>query len=172
MMKYKLIEENDPRLKQKCEPHVITDKTQELVYDMIITMQEYDGIGLAAPQVGVMERVFVIGHKDTGFVVCINPSWEATQDAEEENFKEGCLSFPLLEMSVKRYNKVHCTFTNLKGETQTKLFTGVWAQAIQHENDHLEGITFDERVSESTLSRAKALRREKVKRIKKRQKEK
>ena len=88
MMKYKLIEENDPRLKQKCEPHVITDKTQELVYDMIITMQEYDGIGLAAPQVGVMERVFVIGHKDTGFVVCINPSWEATQDAEEENFKK------------------------------------------------------------------------------------
>ena len=119
-----------------------------------------------------MERVFVIGHKDTGFVVCINPSWEATQDAEEENFKEGCLSFPLLEMSVRRYNKVLCTFTNLKGETQTKLFTGVWAQAIQHENDHLEGITFDERVSESTLSRAKALRREKVKRIKKRQKEK
>ena len=48
MMKYKLIEENDPRLKQKCEPHVITDKTQELVYDMIITMQEYDGTGLAA----------------------------------------------------------------------------------------------------------------------------
>ena len=171
MMKYKLIEENDPRLKQKCEPHVITDKTQELVYDMIITMQEYDGTGLGTPKL-IMERVFVIGHKDTGFVVCINPSWEATQDAEEENFKEGCLSFPLLEMSVRRYNKVLCTFTNLKGETQTKLFTGVWAQAIQHENDHLEGITFDERVSESTLSRAKALRREKVKRIRKRQKEK
>ena len=74
-------------------------------------------------------------------------------------------------MDVRRYNKVLCTFTNLKGETQTKLFTGVWAQAI-HENDHLEGITFDERVSESVLSRAKALRREKVKRIKKRQKEK
>lgn len=171
-MKYKLIAEDDARLKERCTPHTITDKTQELVYDMIITMQEYDGIGLAAPQVGVMERIFVIGHKDTGFVVCINPSWEPTQDAEEESFKEGCLSFPLLEMDVRRYNKVLCTFTNLKGETQTKLFTGVWAQAIQHENDHLEGITFDERVSESVLSRAKALRREKVKRIKKRQKEK
>ena len=171
-MKYELIDENDPRLKQACTPHIITDNTQQLVYDMIITMQEYDGIGLAAPQVGVMERVFVIGHKDTGFVVCINPSWEATKDAEEESFKEGCLSFPLLEMNVRRYNKVHCTFTNLKGETQTKMFTGVWAQAIQHEHDHLEGITFDERVSDSVLSKAQALRREKFKRIKKRKTEK
>lgn len=167
-MKYTLIDENDERLKQACSPHVITDKTQELVYDMIVTMQKYDGIGLAAPQVGVMERIFVIGHKDTGFVVCINPTWTATEDAEEESFKEGCLSFPLLEMDVKRYNKVLCTFTNLQGESKTTVFTGVWAQAIQHENDHLEGITFDERVSESILSRAKALRREKVKRIKKR----
>ena len=159
------MKKNDPRLKQKCEPHVITDKTQELVYDMIITMQEYDGIGLAASQVGVMERVFVIGHKDTGFVVCINPSWEATQDAEEEKLQRRLFEFSI-KMSVRRYNKVLCTFTNLKGETQTKLFTGVWAQAIQHENDHLEGITFDERVSESTLSRAKALRREKNKKNK------
>ena len=169
-MTYELIAEDDPKLKEVCNPHTITDKTQELVYDMIVTMQEYDGIGLAASQVGVMERIFVIGHRDTGFVVCINPSWEATEDAEEESFKEGCLSFPLLEMDVRRYNKVHCTFTNLKGETQTRLFTGVWAQAIQHESDHLEGITFDERVSESRLSRAKALRREKVKRIKNRDK--
>ena len=75
-------------------------------------------------------------------------------------------------MNVRRYNKVHCTFTNLKGETTTKLFTGVWAQAIQHEHDHLEGITFDERVSDSVLSKAQALRREKFKRIKKRKTEK
>ena len=70
-MKYKLIAEDDARLKERCTPHTITDKTQELVYDMIITMQEYDGIGLGN-QVGVMERIFVIGHRDTGFVVCIN----------------------------------------------------------------------------------------------------
>ena len=140
-MKYKLIDEQDPRLKQRCEPHNITKDTEKLVYDMIVTMQEHDGIGLAAPQVGVMERVFVIGHKETGFVVCINPTWKATDDAERETFLEGCLSFPMLEMNVERYNKVHCTFTNLKGETDTRLFTGVWAQAIQHETDHLEGKT-------------------------------
>ena len=69
-------------------------------------------------------------------------------------------------MNVERYNKVHCTFTNLKGETQTKMFTGVWAQAIQHEHDHLEGITFDTRVPEKVLSTAKALRKEKLKNIK------
>ena len=71
-MAYKLIDEQDPRLRQRCEPHNITKETENLVYDMIVTMQEYDGIGLS--QVGVMERVFVMGHKETGFVVCINPS--------------------------------------------------------------------------------------------------
>ena len=164
-MKYKLIDEQDPRLKKRCEPHNITKDTEKLVYDMIVTMQEHDGIGLAAPQVGVMERIFVIGHKETGFVVCINPSWQATEDAERESFLEGCLSFPKLELNVLRYNKVHCTFTNLKGETSTKMFSGVWAQAIQHEHDHLEGITFDTRVPENILSTAKALRKEKLKNL-------
>ena len=65
-----LVSENDKILKTVCEEYgEITEETKKLVYDMIVIMQEHDGIGLAAPQVGVSKRLFVVGHKDTGFVV-------------------------------------------------------------------------------------------------------
>ena len=164
-MTYKLVKETDPILKQKCKDHELTETTKDLVYDMITIMQEHDGIGLAAPQIGVDERLFVIGHKETGFVVCINPEWAPTEDSEEELFLEGCLSFPHLQMKVKRHNKILCEFTDLNGIRKTSEFVGVWAQAIQHEYDHLEGITFDERAGSTALSIAKSKRREKMKRI-------
>jgi peptide deformylase len=164
-MTYELVKETDPILKQKCQEHIISEETKDLVYSMIVTMQEHDGIGLAAPQVGVAERVFVIGHRDTGYVVCINPKWEPTEDSEEELFLEGCLSFPHLQMKVKRHNKVRCEFTDVNGVRKTSEFVGVWAQAIQHEYDHLEGVTFDERAGSTALSIAKSKRREKLKRI-------
>ena len=163
-MTFKLVKEDDPILKQKCEEHILSEHTEPLVYDMITLMQEHDGIGLAAPQVGVAERLFVIGHKDTGFVVCINPILYELEEAEEENFLEGCLSFPHLEMKVKRKNKVALEFTDLKGNRKVNEFSGVWAQAVQHECDHLEGITFDQRVGDTVLSMAKSKRREKMKR--------
>ena len=166
MMKYELIPEDDKRLRTIVHnKHKITKNTEDLVYNMIMVMKKHDGIGLAAPQLGVMERIFVIGHESTGYVVCINPSWERTQTAKLELFQEGCLSFPHLEMQVERFNEVHCTFTNLKGETDTRLFTGVWAQAVQHETDHLDGMTFDKRVKTSVWQKANALRREKIKNL-------
>lgn len=163
-MTHELVSEDNPILKQKCEEHIFSEHTEKLVYDMITIMQEHDGIGLAAPQIGIAERVFVIGHKQTGFVVCINPVLHEIQEAEEENFLEGCLSFPHLEMKVRRKNRIACEFTDMNGNRKTTEFTGVWAQAVQHEYDHLEGITFDERVGSTTLSLAKSKRREKMKR--------
>jgi peptide deformylase len=163
-MNYKLVKEDDPILKQKCEEHIRSEETEKLVYEMIAIMQEHDGIGLAAPQVGVAENVFVIGHKETGFVVCINPLVHPIEEAEDEKFLEGCLSFPDLEMKVTRKNRVACEFTDLNGNRKVSEFTGVWAQAIQHEYDHLQGITFDTRVGDTVLSMAKSKRKEKLKR--------
>jgi len=163
-MTYKLVREDDPILKQKCEEHIVSKYTEKLVYSMITIMQEHDGIGLAAPQVGVAERVFVIGHTQTGFVVCINPILHEIEEAEEESFSEGCLSFPDLQMKVRRKNRIACEFTDIQGNRKTSEFSGVWAQAIQHEYDHLMGITFDERVGSTTLSMDKSKRREKLKR--------
>lgn len=165
MEKYKLVDEKDPILKEVCAEHIISDLTQDLVYNMIELMQEHDGIGLAAPQVGVAEQVFVIGHKETGFVVCINPVLYDVEEAEEEKFDEGCLSFPHLQMKVTRKNRIACEFTNLDGIRKTSEFNGVWAQAIQHEYDHLQGITFDTRVGATTLSLANSKRRDKAKRV-------
>ena len=110
---------------------------------MIVAMQEHDALGLAAPQVGENTRLMIIGHKDTGFVVCINPEWEVAEDSEDEEFLEGCVSFPGLELTITRPNKIIGTFTDLQGMRKSSSFVGVWAQAFQHECDHLDGITFD-----------------------------
>tara|TARA_B100000929_G_scaffold252806_1_gene213391 strand:+ start:1221 stop:1649 length:429 start_codon:yes stop_codon:yes gene_type:complete len=139
----KLVDKDDKILKTKCDDHTLSADSEILAYDMIVTMQEHDALGLAAPQVGKNTRLMVIGHKDTGFVVCINPEWKIAEDSEEEEFLEGCLSFPDLELTITRPNSIIGTFTNLKGDRKSSTFVGVWAQAFQHECDHLDGITFD-----------------------------
>jgi len=139
----KLVDKTDKILKTLCDEHIISEHSEKLVYDMIIAMQEHDAIGLAAPQVGENTALMVIGHKDTGFVVCINPTWEVAEDSEDEDFLEGCVSFPGLELTINRPNKINATFTNLEGDRKTSTFVGVWAQAFQHECDHLNGVTFD-----------------------------
>ena len=139
----KLVDKTDKILKTLCDEHIISEHSEKLVYDMIVVMQEHDAIGLAAPQVGENTRLMVIGHKDTGFVVCINPTWEVAEDSEDEDFLEGCVSFPGLELTINRPNKINATFTNLEGDRKTSTFVGVWAQAFQHECDHLNGVTFD-----------------------------
>jgi peptide deformylase len=140
-----LVDKTDEILKTVCDEHIISEETEKLVYDMIVTMQEEDAIGLAAPQVGVNTSLMIIGHKDTGFVVCINPTWKVAEGSEDEEFLEGCVSFPGLELKITRHNKVEGTFTDLKGFRKSSVFVGVWAQAFQHECDHLNGITFDTR---------------------------
>ena len=138
-----LVDKSDKILKTVCDEHIISEESEKLVYDMIVAMQEHDALGLAAPQVGENTRLMVIGHKDTGFVVCINPECEVAIDSEDEEFLEGCLSFPELELKITRPNSIIGTFTNLKGERKSSTFIGVWAQAFQHECDHLDGVTFD-----------------------------
>ena len=139
----KLVDKSDKILKMVCDEHIISEESEKLVYDMIVAMQEHDALGLAAPQVGENTRLMIIGHKDTGFVVCINPECEVAIDSEDEEFLEGCVSFPGLELTITRPNKIIGTFTDLKGMRKSSSFVGVWAQAFQHECDHLNGITFD-----------------------------
>ena len=139
----KLVDKSDKILKTVCEEHIISEHSEKLAYDMILVMQETDAIGLAAPQVGESTSLMIIGHKDNGYVVCINPTWEEAEDSQYEEFLEGCVSFPGLELKITRPNSIIGTFTNLQGERKSTTFVGVWAQAFQHECDHLNGITFD-----------------------------
>lgn len=157
-MEIKLLSENDSQLRQVCEPWDFTvdgDPT-ELVKNMTKIMFENNGIGLAAPQVGVMKRLFIMGNQDRLFV-CINP--EIIEGSGEIMDQEGCLSFPDLWLHVKRYEVIKGKYYNAKGEEVIKDFPGLIGRVYQHERDHLDGICFDTKTAKLSLELAKNRRK-------------
>ena len=137
----------DPRLKAAAKPVVdINDEIRVLADDMLATMYDAPGIGLAAPQVGVLSRVLVMDCvKEEGApprpMVLINPEIE---DAAEEKrvYEEGCLSIPEQYAEVERPDWVTVSWTDLDGAKQTETFSDLWATCVQHEIDHLDGKLF------------------------------
>jgi peptide deformylase len=135
----------DPRLKKRCEPvGEITDEVRKLASDMLETMYDAPGIGLAAPQVGVMKRVLVMDCIKDGPaepMVLVNPVVEwASEDLTI--YEEGCLSIPDQYADVKRPAEVRVRWTDLDGAEQERQFDGLWATCVQHEIDHLDGKLF------------------------------
>ena len=137
----------DPRLKAKCTPVVdFTTELAKLANDMFETMYAAPGIGLAAPQVGVTSRMFVMDCiKEEGGtpepMVLINPVvvWES----EERNiYDEGCLSIPDQYAEVERPSAVQVKWQDLDGKEQHEKFDELWATCVQHEIDHLDGTLF------------------------------
>jgi peptide deformylase len=129
---------------------VVDDKIKELVDDMIETMHQKDGVGLAAPQVGVLKRVVVIDlYDDKGPYVLINP--EILKEKGEQEVEEGCLSFPNKFGKVKRPAEVTVKALDRDGKEYKLKGKGLLAQAISHELDHLEGILFIDKVIPGTL---------------------
>lgn len=154
----------DPVLSKVAEPVTEFNKELEkLVEDMLFTMYHAPGIGLAAPQIGKSIRLFVLdvdydrevitnsAGKDevrmSGFqpMVFINPVITGTSGTT--TYEEGCLSVPGVYEEVKRHKSVHVKFQNLKGETMEMECDDMLAICIQHENDHLDGVVFIERLS-------------------------
>ena len=122
------------------------------------------GIGLAAPQCGVMKNIFIMG-TDEHLVACINPAVDELI-GDKEIYLEGCLSFPNLWLHVKRNPEALVSYQTTTGESVTKQkLTGLKARVFLHEFDHLLGVTFVERVSELGLSLGKK-RRSKTIRLK------
>lgn len=119
----------------------ITDRTIKLLEDMADTMYKADGVGLAAPQVGILQRIFVIDvYDDEGLRVFINPEILETDGSQVG--EEGCLSIPGEMGEVERPNYVKVKAINERGEEFTLEATELLARAILHENDHLEGMLF------------------------------
>ncbi|WP_300383965.1 peptide deformylase [Clostridium sp.] len=132
----------DEVLRKKCK-HVkeITQRTLKLINDMADTMYEADGVGLAAPQVGILQRIFVIDiYDDYGLRVFINP--EILEISGSQIGEEGCLSVPDELEDIERPNYVKVKALNEKGEEFILEGTELLARAILHENDHLEGKLF------------------------------
>jgi peptide deformylase len=135
----------DPRLKKLCE--AVTEVTPALRFladDMLETMYEAPGIGLAAPQIGVMSRIIVMDCIKDGPpepMVLLNPQvlW-ASEDVNV--YEEGCLSIPDQYAEVKRPAAVKVAWMDLDGKLQERDFSGLWATCVQHEIDHLDGKLF------------------------------
>ncbi|MBJ6750832.1 peptide deformylase [Geomonas anaerohicana] len=146
----KILTYPDPELKKRSLPvTVITDKTRELVRDMAETMYDAPGVGLAAPQIGVHQRVVVIdvSGKDENpeLIVAINPEIvHAEGEAYEE---EGCLSVPKFSANVRRHARVVVKMLNLDGEEVVIRADDLLAIAFQHEIDHLDGVLFIDHLS-------------------------
>ena len=167
---YNLVKENNPIL-QECMPEISLSDVSELkpiAEKMLETMRMKGGVGLAAPQVGLELRMFVMlaGGEER---ICINPSFEpanvdGTNTDEQVDSEEGCLSYPKLYLKVKRHKTIKAQYVDLDGKIVETILTGLPSRCFQHELDHLNGITFTARVSKLVLSlgkkrRAKLLRR-------------
>ena len=136
-----------PVLRERAEPvEGDSPELQQLVDDMIETMHVATGIGLAAPQVGVLERLIVVDCvKDEGAaprpIVMFNPRVVSASDATS-TYEEGCLSIPDQYADVERPKMVEVEWLDRDGKLQKEEFDGLWATCVQHEIDHLDGKLF------------------------------
>jgi peptide deformylase len=153
----------DPILRERIEEFDFDNPSHDPVQlekDMIKLMFEYDGIGLAATQIGIRVRMFVMGYSQTPETAqaFFNPMVVATVD-DIEDLEEGCLSFPGIYVNIKRPKKIRVKWQTSKGEWQEDEFDGYACKCFLHELDHLEGIVFQDRVS--TLKWALAVKKTK-----------
>jgi peptide deformylase len=136
----------DARLRAVADPIIeVDDDIKALAKDMLDTMYDAPGIGLAAPQIGVMKRIVVMDlageGEPPGPLVMINP--EITHFGDQMQVtEEGCLSIPELYYEVERPNDVTVKYTDLEGKEVTKEAEGKLAVCIQHELDHLDGVLY------------------------------
>ena len=143
--------EGDEILKKKSrEIETIDEKIQILIDDMIETMHKYNGVGLAAVQVGILKRVIVIDlYDDNGPIVMINPV--IIKEKGEQEVDEGCLSFPNQFAKVIRPAEVVAEYTDREGKRMRVKAKELLAQAISHEVDHLNGEVFMDKILPGTL---------------------
>ncbi|MCS7029938.1 MAG: peptide deformylase [Gloeomargarita sp. SKYG116] len=137
----------------------INQELRDLAVQMLQTMYSREGIGLAAPQVGISKQVIVVDTEPdnpaTPPLILVNPVVES-QSQELVNGEEGCLSIPGVFLPVKRPAQVTVTYKDEWGKLQRRQFTDLLARVVLHEMDHLQGVMFVDRV-ENTLALAREL---------------
>lgn len=140
----------DPRLKEISKPVTEFDaELKQLADDMVETMYDAPGVGLAAPQIAVLKRLIVMDcsgkEEPADLLVAVNPQIVEKEGASCE--EEGCLSVPGYYATVNRYNKVTMEYQDVSGKTHRRSAEGLLAVAMQHEIDHLQGILFVDHLS-------------------------
>ena len=138
MAKLNILKDGDPTLRKTSRPvETVTPRIRTLLDDMIETMRAADGVGLAAPQVGVLRRIVVIETPDEGLIELINPKIIAYSGEQES--EEGCLSVPGRWGITRRPMHVTVRALNRRGESFDITGSGLLAKAFCHEIDHLDG---------------------------------
>ena len=163
----KLIEAKNPIMKVRlsgCSPDLDRDDVEEKLLD---SMKNYNGIGLSANQIGIMERVFVMYSdvKKRETITCFNPEIVTKSDTEIL-MDEGCLTYPGLWLKVKRPDGIEVQYEDKSGEIQHQAMFGLECRIFLHEYDHMEGMDFTQKVSKIKLNRALKRRSKMVKRSK------
>lgn len=134
----------DPILRQKCElVKKVTEEIKKLIDDMLETMHKNNGIGLAAPQVGIKKRIIVIDVGD-GPLALVNP--KIIKREGKDILEEGCLSLPGIFVQVKRASKITIEGLDRDGKKVSIEATYLAARALQHETDHLNGILIIDKI--------------------------
>jgi len=145
----------DPILRKKADDvDTITDDYHQLIEEMAEAMYDDDGVGLAAPQIGVSKQVIVVDGGE-GFMAFFNPEIIKTGD-DTDTIEEGCLSLPGIRIQVERPTQITLRALNVKGETVQLEIEGLIARIFQHEIDHLNGILIIDRVSSINRSLLKS----------------
>lgn len=144
-------EEDDEILRKKSrEVENVDNKIRQILDDMVETMHKYDGLGLAAPQIGILKRLVVIDlYDEKGPIKLVNPV--IVKQKGEQEVEEGCLSFPNQFAKIIRPSEITIEALNENGKKIKIKGTGLLAQAISHELDHLDGILFVDKIIPGTL---------------------
>ena len=164
----KLLEPNNRALRVRMES-VSKDCNREKVrQDLIDSMEHYQGVGLSANQIGIMERVFIMYEDVTirKILTCFNPKILETSK-EQILMDEGCLTYPGVWLKVKRPYAVLFEYEDEKGEKHQKELVGLPSRIFQHEYDHMEGTDFTQKVSRLKIDRAMKKLNKTVKRLQK-----
>ena len=155
MIELNLVSETSPVLLQECKEFDFNNPPfdpKEFAQALHDKMVKNDGLGLSANQVGQPYRVFVMRTNEKPYAV-FNPKVVDVSD-KELTMKEGCLSFPLLYLNVKRPDSVRIRFQNEDGEIRTEKFIGMTARIAQHEFDHMLGKVYTQKASSFETQRA------------------
>ena len=145
-----------PVLRQKAKDITAIDSaaTQSIIADMMATLSESNGVGIAAPQIYEPWRIIIIASRPTPRypsapemepTIMINPSFQALSEAQEKDW-EGCLSIPGIRALVPRYKNIEVIYSDLQGKAAKLHFDGFIARVFQHEYDHLNGLVYLDRV--------------------------
>lgn len=146
----KVIKYGHPTLRKVAEPYIKEEVDPSFIEDMLETMYEEDGVGLAAPQIDVSKRLIVCSDGDSEYVI-FNPKIIATSEMTKTDY-EGCLSLPGLQARVDRHEKVVVTGKDENWDDLEIKASGLLAVVFQHEIDHLNGVLYIDRAEPNTLT--------------------